>query len=45
MKLSLFNNNKKLVVIVIGLVDMWITREKDGKTVYLHVDRLCVKQE
>lgn len=27
-----------------GLVDMWITPLKDVKTVYLHVDRLCVKQ-
>ncbi|MBG9577905.1 hypothetical protein ABE42_01375, partial [Bacillus thuringiensis] len=40
----LINKDKKIVVIVIGLVDMWITPLKDVKTVYLHVDRLCVKQ-
>jgi len=39
----LFTKDKKIVVIVVVPVDMWISIPNEGKTAYQHVDRLCVK--
>jgi len=32
---------RKIVEVLVGPVNMWITGKKQMKTVYPHVDRLC----
>jgi len=32
---------KKIIRVVVGVVDMWITLKNKGNTVYPHVDKLC----